>query len=645
MKRMRIWGLSLAVLFTLLSFGVVLAQDKTLYWQRYDVNIDIQSNGDFVVTEEQEIAFTSGTFQFGFAAIPLARLDSITDISVSEVAGGQESPYKQSASHGANTFQTYEENKQQMIYWYFSPTTNATRTYRLKYKVLGGMRYYDKGDQLWWKAIAPDHNFPIKSSTITVNLPADFEASQLVIDSYGASAQNSITGSRTVSFNAKNISSDKELEVRVQFPHGVMSGQSSAWQAAFDRQQTLGPIINIVMLLFGALILIGGLAGLYLFWYSRGRDKPVKLVSDYLTEPPSTVSPGVAGALVDEEADMQDILATLLDLGDKGALRIEEKKNEGILGIGSGVEHTFILLDRSKATKVFELTLIDGIFGKGDRKKLTDLRDKFYTFVPKLKNQLYDELVKEGFFTASPQKERNKWIGIGFVGLIIAAVLFCVLTPLLSDYSSLGFCPSAALGVVAIAMMIAGRYMPRKTDKGAQATAEWLAFKNYLKNMENYTNLEEAKEIYQHYLAYAVAFGIDRDFINKFARIDAPAPAWYAPVFFPIGNYQNRPMANSETAGGPIAGAFPTMAKQQHTSPGELAGEGGMPSLAGASSSMSSSLAGLSAGLTGMLSSASSTFTSQPAPKSSGGSSGGGGWSGGGGFGGGGGGGGSRGFG
>ena len=53
-------------LVLILAFaGVAQAQDKTLYWQRYDVDITVQQSGDMRVVETQELVFTSGTFRYG----------------------------------------------------------------------------------------------------------------------------------------------------------------------------------------------------------------------------------------------------------------------------------------------------------------------------------------------------------------------------------------------------------------------------------------------------------------------------------------------------------------------------------------------------------------------------------------------------
>ena len=203
---------------------------------------------------------------------------------------------------------------------------------------------------------------------------------------------------------------------------------------------------------------------------------------------------------------------------------------------------------------------------------------------------------------------------------------------LFGDYSAAVLCPGVALIATMVFLFIVSRHMPRKTPQGAEETAKWLAFKRYLENIEKYGDLEAAKDKFQQYLPYAMAFGLETRLIHQFSTIDTPAPSWWGPVYIP-GGYVHRG-GSGHSSGGSQGGP-----------PGPLAGEGsGMPSLPGMSESIGTSLAGMSAGLGSLLNSAGRTFASTP-PSSSGGGFSGGGFSGGGSSGGGGGGGGSRGFG
>jgi uncharacterized membrane protein YgcG len=630
--RRHLWlGLLLAFVVILGSWGAAQAQDKSLYWQRYDVNITVQQNSDMLVEEIQQIAFTSGTFRFGFAAIPLDRVERITDVEVSEIINGVERPYTPRSSNEYGFVTSTNEGNLE-ITWYFPPTGESTHTYILRYRVNGGLRFYDGGDQLWWKAIAPDHNFPIRESKVTVTLPATFAQDQLKVASYGASATGSVNERGQVVFEAQNIPADEELEVRVEFPSGVVQGSPPSWQAAFDRKQTLGPVLSVIFGGLGLVLLGGGPLAVYLLWYTRGRDRPVGMVAEYITEPPSDMPAGVVGTLVDEMADVKDIIASIVDLARRGAIRMEEEQKEGFLGIGSGRDFIFHLEDASKATRPYEHTLIKRIFGKREERRLSDLRQKFYTAIPELREQLYQEVVTEGFFPRNPQTTRRVWSGLGCAGLVISGMIAFFLLAILGDISPWVACPGVSLAAAMAGLMIVGRHMPRKTPQGAEEAAKWLAFKRYLQTIEKHGDLEAAKDKFEEFLPYAVAFGLERRLINQFAAVDAPAPSWWGPVFLPGHGYGY---------GGGVAGRS---IGEAGGPPGTLAGEGGKtPSLAGMSEGIGTSLASMSAGLGAMLSSASTVLTSTPPSSSS--SGGGGGWSGGGFGGGGGGGGGSRGFG
>jgi hypothetical protein len=72
-----------------------------------------------------------------------------------------------------------------------------------------------------------------------------------------------------------------------------------------------------------------------------------------------------------------------------------------------------------------------------------------------------------------------------------------------------------------------GGSMPRKTRAGAEAAAKWNAFRRYLSSIERYEQVSEARGIFDRYLPYAVAFGLDQSWIRKFALVGAETPSWY----------------------------------------------------------------------------------------------------------------------
>jgi len=229
---------------------------------------------------------------------------------------------------------------------------------------------------------------------------------------------------------------------------------------------------------------------------------------------------------------------------------------------------------------------------------------------------IIDDLIDKGYLPHSPQSVRSRytWLaalvfGMGIAGLFLFGIL-------LGERNAGLVCfPVGAIIISAIALFIAARHMPRKTAKGVEATAKWLAFKKYLQNIKQYADIENSSEIFERYLAYAIAFGLERSFINTFSQSPTTAvPPWFIP--YPTA-HMPRPMGGMPR---PSSG----------TSGGGSSSGGGMPNLGDVSGGLTGGLAGMSTGLTRMLNNTSNVLKSTPPPANTGSSrSGGGGFSGG----------------
>ena len=117
----------LALVVALVTMGVVHAQSQSLYWERFDADITVLPNGDFVVEEVQEITFTSGEFHFGYRNIPMERLENITGVGVWEGNRRYEP-----GSGGEYTFETSVDGGDFVVKWYFPYTSNSSHTLGFK---------------------------------------------------------------------------------------------------------------------------------------------------------------------------------------------------------------------------------------------------------------------------------------------------------------------------------------------------------------------------------------------------------------------------------------------------------------------------------------------------------------------------------
>jgi uncharacterized membrane protein YgcG len=633
-------------LFSVLSVG---AQERSVYWERWDVlidNVDTTENV-FDVTEIYDLTF-NGTFRFGTATIPTSRLTDIRNVSL--VEDGRALRSDCSGGQAQGTFCAIELNNEVSITYIFrQPVTNGGKLIELSYTVYGALRVYEGGDQLWWDAVPEEHyGFPIGSSTITVQLPEGFAPREGVdpVLTYGAPGNVQVNGTRVVAKAQREIGGDEGFSIRVQYPHDP-NATVPVWQSGFDQQrdfeENVEPLINLAVLAISLLIAGGGILLIYVRWQTKGRDPSVGPVPTYLTEPPSDLPPAVVGTLIDETADVRDVISTLLDLAKRGYLVIEESKAEGFLGMGGSSSFTFKRTDKSfDDLRPFETRLVNSIFGSERMERTLDsLRNRFYSVIPQIQNDLYQEVMTRKLFTANPNTTRSAWAGLGILLMVLGGVGLFVLGALVENIGFIAFCLPASLFLVGAVAISFGQAMPAKTREGALEAEKWRAFLEYLRNLEKYAGLTEAASQFDVYLPYAVAFGIDRLWINRFRRVDnVPIPPWYFPTYLG-GPYRRGYMAGTPWRGtGMGTPSVPGL-------PGEIAraGGGGLDDLSGG---LSQGLESLSNGLTTMLNTTSSVLTSRPQQTSSGSgswSSGGRSFSGGGFSGGGGSGGGSRGFG
>ena len=545
--------------------GSALAAD--VVYNRFDVAIAVQSNGDLRITETQDITYPSGSYTRAARTININNVTDIKDVTVS--AGTQNYTQAQGGT-AANTFITTRKttagDKLFQVDWFYPQAAGQTRTFAISYTIVGGLRIYDSGDILDWAALRNDLAANVTASTVTVTLPqAVDDQAKIKTDSRGAAARATVVDNKTIRFTAGPVGKTDGLEVKVTFPHGLVSATAPAWQSRFDtgqRSNAIGNLITVVSAAFGFLILVGGIVGLYLLWYLRGRDRYAGLVADYLRQPPSDLSPGVAGTLIDERADLQDVLATFTDLGRRGVLKIDEQQTPGPFGLGGSRDFMVTRLPHDGALTKFEQTLIDTIFiGGDDEVRLSQIKASMVTSLPRFGKELYAEVVERGYFDRSPEATRARYKGFG-ITLIVLAFAFWIAVSVLFGGIALGLTATAIpLALIGVVLIFLSRVMPAKTLKGAEESAKWNAFKRYLANLEKYDNLENAKDIFERYLPYATAFGLDRSFIQKFASVSTPAPQWYAGGGGPIiiggpGGYYGGP-GGGYYGGGAFPGGGP----------------------------------------------------------------------------------------
>jgi uncharacterized membrane protein YgcG len=556
-----------AALFALSSPGIALAKDWRI--DSMDVVLNVQQSGDVLVDETVTFYF-EGPFTFVGRVIPTGNLEGIQDIQV--FRDGTPLPL----GGGPGTYDTFYEGSDLVIQVNFDlQDTAATWTFR--YRAVGGIHYFDEGDELRWYVFDAETPVPIRRATATVRLPSAVPSADLTaaIDT-GVLVSGTVVSPEpgVLHYEADDFPPYTRFWVVAGFPKGVVDFTWTTKRVAAFVLPRVGFLLPILTFLLMIVI-----------WSKRGRDDPAVVHAKYVTEPPSDLKPAIVGALIDERVEVREVVATIVDLARRGFLEItDETEGSWIFKKSKTKLHRRGNIGELEG---YEKRLANGLFRNNEEVVDTDdLKEKFYTYVDPICADIYEEVTTRGFFASDPKTARSRWKILGFV------ILFGLggLGILMSFTGVPGSNWFATGGIVsAIVVLAFARSMPQRTSVGAQEQRKWEAFRNYLQDLVRYQDLATARATFEAYLPYAIAFGVEKDWVRRFEELRLPAPTWYHPMWVPT--HGAGPVSADSGAPGGLPGGLP----------------GGMPGGLGGLS-----LESISDGLFGSLNSMSSVLTSKP---------------------------------
>lgn len=280
--------------------------------------------------------------------------------------------------------------------------------------------------------------------------------------------------------------------------------------------------------LFAAVVLVNlcccGLALLapffvYWLWRRNGRDPQSGKAIAVELNPPADIKAYLAGILWDERVNNHDVSAMMIDLARRGHMHIAV----GDKPLFGSREYTFSKLENQKdSIDNFEQKLLDALFNDGETVTLSALRYKFYADYQTLSSDLYEETLTRKWFVANPETTRRRYLGLGVatltIGLSLGVLAFTIFlfTPILFAFS---------LGIPLIIVAFA---MPKRTSTGAEMHRQLAGFQMYLNTAERYTIQNLTPENFEAYLPYAMVFGIEKQWAEKFQDIYTANPSWFS---------------------------------------------------------------------------------------------------------------------
>jgi uncharacterized short protein YbdD (DUF466 family) len=526
-----------AALFAAMVFSLAApAAARQLKIQKFSAEIFVQSDSALDVTETIEANFIGSwhglyrtipveyTTPQGFNYTLFVKFEGATD------AAGQ--PLKVESSRDRH-----------YLKWkiYVDDANDAVRRIVLHYRVSNALKFFEDHDELYWNVTGNEWDVPLENVSAQILLPPGVTGIRALgfTGAYGSRAQNAdvVTAANTVSVSTLHpLAFHEGLTVVVGWDKGFVTEPGTGELIDQFLESNWPVFFPVPVFLF-----------MFWLWYTRGRDPRAGPVAVQYA-PPEGMTPAEAGTLVDDDAGMRDITATIVDLAVRGYLVIEEKDKNHMLGLYSNKEYVFHMKKKPpewKGLKSHELVLLAGIFANGTEAdvELSALQNQFYKNLPGIKNSIFDALMERGDFQHRPDYVRNGFVGGG----IAVGVLLFFIGNALAQKLGMAMMPFAIAAFVSAAIVIGfGWFMPARTAAGAKALAGVLGFEDFLMHVEadRMDRISQTPETFEKFLPFAMALGVEKKWVGAFRNIYTQPPSWYQGVNYG-GGFQTMMFVNS----------------------------------------------------------------------------------------------------
>lgn len=401
---------------------------------------------------------------------------------------------------------------------------DAIRTVSLHYRVRNGLRFFEDHDELYWNVTGNDWDMPLESATAHITFPA-------AITGLRASNFTGIYGSRAQDAQVQILGSN--VDVSALHPLAFHEGLTvvAGWDKGFvGEPQTSDQVAQFVESNWP--LFAPAIAFVLMFWlkYTRGRDPRVGAVAVQY-EPPAGLSPGEVGTLVDDEARLRDITATIVDLAVRGYLLIEEREKAHLMGLYSDKDYVFHLKKKPtewNGAKPHELLLLAGLFAYGAREEvaLSELQNKFYKDLPGIRGAIFDSLVKQGYYAHRPDRVRQTFVGAG----LIAGLLLFGAGQYIAQQTGMQVQPFVISAILTAMVIIGfGWFMPVRTVNGVRVLHDALGFEDFLGRVEGnrLERMPPTPDKFEKYLPFAMALGVEKKWVGAFNGMFTQPPSWY----------------------------------------------------------------------------------------------------------------------
>jgi len=419
---------------------------------------------------------------------------------------------------------------------YIPDAEDATRVVNIDYTVRNGVRYFDTHDEFYWNVTGNDWPVPIDHASAFVTLPERAGGglrAQAFTGVYGSTegeATSEVKGADVMFETTNPLPMRGGLTIDIYIPKDVLQQPSALTKLGWFLGSN--PIVFLPFLTF---------AVMFGLWHTVGKDPdPGRSVAP-MYEPPKDLTPAEAGTLIDDTTDPRDITSTIVDLAVRGYIKIEETTDTTLVIFKSKDYILHLVKAREQWGQDLcphERVMLENIFVGGPETRLSSLKNRFYTAIPVIRDDIMSALKRKGMYMLDPGSANGYSIAAAVaIALLLAAIQYLGWLNLFNSVPLLIACGLISAGI----WWLFARQMTAKTVLGARTLIAILGFQEFMNRVDADRIKRLPPDAFEKYLPYAMAFGVEQHWAHAFAGIIKDPPGWYVgstpyvgfnPIFF-----------------------------------------------------------------------------------------------------------------
>ncbi len=509
-----------SLLTVLLVFLPMLADADERILQ-FHSDVRIRSDGSIEVTESIQVRAEGNRIRRGiYRELPTEYFDKFNnryEVTIKPLALLRNDAREQ--------FHTVSVDRGTRVYFGASDRflTNGVHTYSFKYSADRMLGFFEEHDELYWNVTGFDWAFPIDRASAAVSFEFAVDAGDVRYEAFtgpfGARDRDyraELQSDGTVYFEANDsLSVVNGLTIVVGWPKGYVTEPT--------RMKRIGWLIkdnsNLLVALGGFLVLL-----IYYVpvWRQHGKD-PDEGVIVTRYEPPDGFSPASLRYIQQMYYDNKVMTAAVVNLAVKGYLRIDSDDDE----------HSLMKLNpgpNAPALAAGEKELYEGLFADGANIELNDDNHVILGAAKSAHSSSLKDDYKHRYFLT------NGYLNLPGIVIAIGATIAAF-----NVGAGITISVMAVVALMFLTMVGFAIIMKRPTLRGRKLLDEMLGFKDYLEIAEkDELNLrnppEKTPQLFEQYLPFALALGVDQKWSEKFAAVLAAVrdsdgyayqPTWY----------------------------------------------------------------------------------------------------------------------